>query len=95
MLDITSIKKPVFEIQIAEGVILHVLPPTKNTFERALKLQTSNVNEMYGITAELLSNNEEKRKVSLEEVTEYDWYTVRKIFDEFLRFVINFSKDPN
>ena len=95
MLDITSIKKPVFEIKIADGVILHVLPLTKTMLERAAKMRTTDIDGLYGFTAELLTNNEEKKAIGLEDVEKFDIFVVRKIFTDYMQFVVDFEKNPN
>lgn len=102
MLDYTQHKRKFFPVKLLDGTVLHLLMPKKRTFEKMAQLEETEVegvegiNELYNITAEILSNNLQKKKYSGDKVGDMlDIDEVKMLYSEYLEFVSGIKNDPN
>lgn len=106
MLDFTKAQKKILNIKLIDGNTLMVRMPTKRVFDllsslednlRNLQLNNKEqIDEVYSLTAEVLSNNLQGRKVDKEYLGEIlDVEDITILFASYIDFVHGRVKDPN
>ena len=104
MLDYTKIQKKTFTVKLYDGTTLICTMPKKRTFEKMALMKDINAdtldeksrNDLYEVTAEILSCNMQKKKYTADEVGEmFDIDDVIMLFNEYTEFTGYATDDPN
>ena len=104
MLDYTKIQKKTFTVKLYDGTTLICTMPKKRTFEKmalmkdinADTLDEKSINDLYEVTAEILSCNMQKKKYTADEVGEmFDIEDLTLIYTEYSKFASGVKTDPN
>ena len=103
MLDYTKFKKKFDPITMPDGTVLHLLMPKKKTVGRMTALgklgenkEVDELDEMYSVAAEILSNNMQKKHFTADEVENMlDAEELGALFEEYAKFVSEIKSDPN
>lgn len=104
MLDYTKIQKKTFTVKLYDGTTLICTMPKKRTFEKmalmkdinADTLDEKSINDLYEVTAEILSCNMQKKKYTADEVGEMlDFEDINMLLDGYMTFAGYIVDDPN
>lgn len=106
MLDFTKVQKRVLNVKLADGNVILVRMPTKRMFDLIIEMQntlsaleianTEQVDYVYQMAAELLSNNLQGKKIEKEYVEKlFDIEDIMIFFNAYVDFVTGQTSDPN
>ncbi len=104
MLDYTKIQKKTFPVKLPNGITVLITMPKKKTFEKMTNISSADtenltsetIDDIYAITAEILSCNMQKKNFTAEDVGEmFDIEDVVLLFNEYTGFVGGNISDPN
>ena len=104
MLDFTKVKKSKLPIKLPNGETLILTMPQKKTFEKMAAMEDGAadngsevaVDEMYQVATEILSNNLQKKRFTVDEVGEmFDIEDLTMIYTEYSKFASGVKTDPN
>ena len=106
MLDFTKVQKRVLNVKLADGNVILVRMPTKRMFDLIIEMQntlsaleianTEQVDYVYQMAAELLSNNLQGKKIEKEYVEKlFDIEDIQILFEAYVNFVAGQTSDPN
>lgn len=104
MLDYTKIQKKKFPVKLRDGNTIILTMPQKKTFEKMAAMEDAAaqtggeaaVSEMYEVAAEILSNNLQKKRFSVEEVGNlFDIEDLSILYSEYSAFASGVKADPN
>ncbi len=104
MLDYTKIEKKKFPVKLRDGKTLILTMPQKKTSEKMANMEDEAtqsggeiaVNEMYEVATEILSNNLQKRRFTVEEVGEmFDIEDLTILYKGYSEFASGVKSDPN
>jgi len=106
MLDFTKTKKRFLNVKLVDGTEIMVRMPTKKVFDSLISLQenlnsleldnTEQIKFVYDLTAEIMSNNLQSKKIDSEYIAEMlDIEDIQIFFLEYVKFVTGQVSDPN
>lgn len=106
MLDFTKTKKKFLNVKLIDGNTVMVRMPTKKIFDELIDLEDNlrnldmgnreQIEEVYNITARVLSNNLQNKEISSEYLSEiFDVEDISILFSSYINFVKGRSSDPN
>jgi len=106
MLDFTKVQKRVLNVKFTDGNVILVRMPTKHMFDVLIEMQntlaeleianTEQVDYVYQMAAELLSNNLQGKKIEKEYVEKlFDIEDIMIFFNAYVDFVTGQTSDPN
>lgn len=106
MLDFTKTKKRFLSVKLTDGTTIMVRMPTKRVFDLLVDLQDAlaslelddkeQVDYVYTLTAEILSNNLQGQKIAKEYIEQLlDIEDIQIFFLEYVKFVTGQVSDPN
>ena len=89
--------------KISKGITLVVRMPGKGVFESIKNVQQMDENNpdieetegIYNLLSEILSNNMAKKKITVEELEDYDIEECSQIVMAYMDFVNELKNDPN
>lgn len=106
MLDFTKVQKRVLNVKLTDGNVILVRMPTKHMFDVLIEMQNTlaeleianaeQVEYVYQMAAELLSNNRQGKKIEKEYVEKlFDIEDIQILFEAYVNFVAGQTSDPN
>jgi hypothetical protein len=106
MLDFTKVPKKFLNVKLIDGNTILVRMPTKRIFDVLMNLQNNlsnlklddkeQVDFIYGLTSEILSNNLKNEKIDSEYLSGLlDVEDIQILFNSYLNFVTGHTIDPN
>lgn len=104
MLDYTKIEKKKFPVKLRDGKMIILTMPQKKTFEKMANMEDGAaqsggeiaVNEMYEVATEILNNNLQKRRFTVDEVGElFDIEDLTTLYKGYSEFASGVKNDPN
>lgn len=97
MLDLSSIERPTLNIILPDKTRIGLVPAKKRLIDRMINIKKSEdtVNELYSITAALLSENTDGRIFTVDEVADWDIGVVSALFGAYTKFIAGIQKRPN
>lgn len=100
-LDFTKAAKNHLTVTLKNGKILFVCPPQKRLFtqfDRLSRLKDSgqaNTDEVYGIVAQMLSNNKQNKVITVKDIEDFDSDDIKLLFKMYVRFLKGEEQNPN
>lgn len=106
MLDYIALNKKKLNIKLVDGTELKIFMPKKKLFTTLNKLQNEissaqvddfdKIDTIYQLTAEILSNNSEYKKISEDYLSDiFDFEDITIFFTAYMQFVTGVNSDPN
>lgn len=103
MLDLSKRKKSLFTLKLPDGTVLIIPSPKKRIFEKMAginemtdTLTPANIDEVYGLMAEILSSNTQNKKYSAKSVGEMlDFDDINAVLNDYMAFAGYVLDDPN
>ena len=106
MLDFTKVKTRVLNLKLTDGNVILVRMPTKHMFDVLIEMQNTlaeleianaeQVEYVYQMAAELLSNNRQGKKIEKGYVEKlFDIEDIQILFEAYVNFVAGQTSDPN
>lgn len=99
MFSLAKFQRPTFELEIKEGIVIHIYPPAKEMADKLTAVESMKgkelENEVYKVLAELISNNRENYSVTSDDMRIYAEDALIALLQTFLDFVRGIYKDPN
>lgn len=105
-LDFTKAKKNYLSIKMYDGEVIFVGMPKKAVFEKLVALRDAmettdisdldSINEIYELTASILSNNKARKEITAEYVGEtFDTDDIGQIYQAYIAFATGNVSSPN
>lgn len=106
MLDFTKTKKRYLSVKLIDGTTIMVRMPTKRVFDLLVDLEENlasleldnkeQIEFVYNLTAEILSNNLQNKKIDSEYIAQMlDIEDIQIFFLKYVEFVTGQVSDPN
>lgn len=106
MLDFTTANKKFLNVKLIDGNVIMVRMPTKKIFDELIDLEDNlrnldmgnreQIEEVYNITARVLSNNLQNKEITNEYLSEiFDVEDITILFNSYINFVQGRASDPN
>lgn len=105
VLDYSKVQKRVLPVTLRDGTALSLEMPKKRVFTKLLQASKTlsslsdseeTINEIFGVAAEILSSNTQRKEISAEYVAEnLDFDDVSVLLNAYMSFVGLLKNDPN
>lgn len=101
VVDFTHASKNFLTVKMKDKSTLFVSPPKKKIFTKFEEIQrmqgegTAGSEEVYQLMAEILSNNKQDKKISADDLQDFDSDDIKLLFAAYRDFVMGESQNPN
>lgn len=95
MFSLAKYQRPTFEMEIKEGVIIHMYPTTYARAQKMKEAESLDEKMLFELVAELISDNQEEYKVTADDLRLYSEDSLIMFLAAYHKFIRDIYKDPN